>query len=74
MTIEEKVVEKLRELPLDKQKRVLEFLDSLDTMDNRAASGRGIEGFLAHHNVDITDEDIADARRQMWGKFDKDSS
>lgn len=74
MTIEEIVLEKLRRLPPDKQKQVLEFVDSLRADGGRKKPLRSLEGLLEDLNVDITEEDIAAARREMWGNFPRDIS
>jgi len=35
---------------------------------------RSLEGLLEDLNVDFTEEDIAQARREMWGNFPRDIS
>ena len=74
MTIEEMVLEKLRGLPPEKQKEVLEFVESLKPVGNTKKPLRSLEGLLEDLNVDITEEDIAEARREMWGNFPRDIS
>jgi len=72
MTIEEMVLEKLRELPPEKQKEVLEFLDSLKSDGGPKKPLRSLEGIWEDLNIEITEEDIAEARREMWGNFPRD--
>ena len=72
MTIEEMVMEKLRGLPPEKQKEVLDFVESLKPDGSRKKPLRSLEGLWADLNVDITEEDIAEARREMWGNFPRD--
>jgi hypothetical protein len=72
MTVEEKVLEKLRELPPEKQKEVLEFVDSLKEKDGDKKPLRSLEGLWADLDISITEEDIAEARREMWGNFPRD--
>lgn len=74
MTIEEMVLERLRGLPPEKQKEVLQFLESLRPDDGTKKPLRSLEGLLEDLNVDITEEDIAEARREMWGNFPRDIS
>ena len=74
MTVEEKVLQSLRDLTPEKQRQVLEFIDSLRIADQVSKPLRSLEGFLAEFNVDITEEDIAQARREMWGNFPRDIS
>ena len=74
MTIEELVLEKLRGLPPEKQKEVLEFVDSLKPVEGAKRPLRSLEGLLEDLHIDITEEDIAEARREMWGNFPRDIS
>lgn len=74
MTIEELVLEKLRELPPEKQKAVLEFASSLENKNDDSKPLRSLEGLWADLNIEITEEDIAEARREMWGNFPRDIS
>ncbi len=72
MTIEEQVVEKLRDLPPEKQKEVLEFVDALKENAGTRKPRRSLLGLWADLNVHITEQDIAEARREMWGNFPRD--
>jgi hypothetical protein len=72
MTIEEIVLQKLRELPPEKQKDVLGFVESLKKNDEPRRPLRSLEGLWADVGIDITEEDIAEARREMWGNFPRD--
>jgi len=70
MVIEDAILEKLRRLPPAKQEEVLHFVEDLEqaTVPPR----RSLEGYFAHLGVEITSEDIAEARREMWGNFPRD--
>ncbi len=72
MTIEEIVLEKLRGLPPEKKRKVLEFVDSLQSDGGTKKPLRSLEGIWEDLNIDITEEDIAEARREMWGNFPRD--
>jgi len=72
MTIEELVLEKLRGLPPEKKKEVLEFVDSLQADGGAKKPLRSLEGLWADLDINITEEDIAEARREMWGNFPRD--
>jgi hypothetical protein len=74
MKIPDLVLEKLRELPPDKQQAVLEFVESLQQNGAAVRPLKGFEGLLEKYNVQITEEDIAEARREMWGNFPRDIS
>ncbi len=74
MTIEQRVLEKLRDLPADKQKEVLDFVDSLQKAKSAKKPRRSLRGLWKDLNIQITEEDIAQARREMWGNFPRDIS
>jgi hypothetical protein len=65
MTIEEKVLEKLRDLPPDKQKAVLDLVESLKRDGGKPNTLLSLEGLWADLDIHITEEDIAEARREM---------
>lgn len=71
MTVEEQVLEKLRELPPQKQKEVLDFVSLLR---EKAQNGtrRSLHGLWAAMDVQVSEADISDARREMWGGFPRD--
>jgi hypothetical protein len=73
MTIEEQVIERLRELSHDKQREVLEFVESLK-QTNGSVARRSLFGLWADLNFEITEDDIARARREMWGNFPREIS
>jgi hypothetical protein len=72
MTIEQQVLERLRDLPPDKQKEVLDFVDFLKKKNDPKKPRRSLLGLWADLNTNITEEDIAQARREMWGNFPRD--
>lgn len=69
MTIEQAVIEKLRLLPVEKQREALDFVEFLYAKNTPRPPRRRLKGIWADLNVDITEEDIAEARREMWGNF-----
>jgi hypothetical protein len=72
VTIERQVLEKLRDLPPDKQKEVLDFVDFLKERKETTGPRRSLLGLWKDLNIHITEEDIAEARREMWGNFPRD--
>ena len=72
MTIEQAVIEKLRVLPVEKQREVLDFVEFLQQKSTLPRQRRSPIGLCADLNVDITEADIAEARREMWGNFPRD--
>lgn len=72
MTIEQQVIEKLRELPLEKQREVLDFVESIKEKNGAGKPRRSLLGLWSDLNIHITEEDIREARREMWGNFLRD--
>ena len=60
--------------PADKQSEVLAFVESLQQQMSAGPPPRSLRGLWADLNITITDEDRAEARRQMWGGFPRDVS
>jgi hypothetical protein len=67
--IEQQIVEKLRALPPEKQQEVLDFAEFLEQKNTPKRARRSLLGLWADLGVKITEEDIAEARREMWGNF-----
>jgi Protein of unknown function (DUF2281) len=74
MTLEQQVLEKLRGLPPEKQKEVLEFVASLKEKNGSLKLRRNLRGLWKDLNIDITEKDIAEARREMWSNFPREMS
>lgn len=72
MSIEEKVLEKLRELPAEKQKEVLEFVELLLNGAEQVVERKSLRGLWAGYDIDITEEDIAEMRREAWKNFPRE--
>ena len=73
MTIEQTVLEKLRILPPEKQQEVLDFVEFLEWKQPAAKHPRREWiGTASDLSVDLTEEDIAEARREMWGNFPRE--
>jgi len=72
MTIEQQVIEKLRDLPPERQKEVLDFVDYLRKKRGPGKPLRSLLGLWADLNFHVTEEDIVEARQEMWGKFPRD--
>jgi hypothetical protein len=68
MTVEQQVLEKLRELPPQKQKEVLAFVNRLQEKSGNGPR-RSLLGLWSDLGVKVSEEDIAEARREMWGSF-----
>lgn len=72
MTLEEAVLKTLRELPVDKQQEVLDFAQYLKQKVTPKRPRRSLRGLCADLNIHITEEDISEARKEMWGNFPRE--
>ena len=72
MSIEEAILEKVRALPAEKREEVLKFADSLGTRALAKPALQSPEGLWANLDVDISEEDIAELRQEMWKNFPRD--
>lgn len=67
MTVAEKVVQKLKQMPDERQRAVLAFVEQLEQAEARKTPRIDPEGLLAHIKIDLRFEDFAQNRREMWG-------
>jgi hypothetical protein len=49
---------------------VLDFVEFLE-QKNGVNQPRSVLGALAHLGIHVSEEDIAEARREMWGNFSR---
>jgi mRNA-degrading endonuclease RelE of RelBE toxin-antitoxin system len=70
MTVEQKVLEKLRELPPQRQEEVLAYISHLQEKTRQPR--RSLAGLWADLDVNVSEKDISRARREMWGNFPRD--
>ncbi len=69
MTIAAEVMQKLQALPEEQQVKVLEFITQLPCAP--AQPRRPLFGLFK--GFDTTEEEIAEARREMWGNFPREN-
>ncbi len=72
MSTEDKLQERIAHLPLEKQELLLDFVEFLLQRNNGKKPLKSPVGLCADLHTDITDEDIAAARREMWGNFPRE--
>lgn len=72
MTLEETVLQTLRELSPDKQQEVLDFVEYLKQKSAPKHPRRSLKGLCADLNIKITEQDIAELRQEMWGNFPRE--
>ncbi|NJK70522.1 MAG: DUF2281 domain-containing protein [Microcoleus sp. SU_5_3] len=72
MNLEQAVLEKLRTLPPERQQEVLDFAEFLQQKTLIKQPLKSVKGMWANLDIDITEEDIAQARREMWKDFPRE--
>jgi hypothetical protein len=72
MTSEEVLLEKIKVLPPDLKWEAIHFIEFLETKLQTKTPRRSLYGALADLNIKITEEDIAEARKEMWGNFPRE--
>ncbi|MGH7867398.1 MAG: DUF2281 domain-containing protein [Candidatus Dormibacteraceae bacterium] len=73
MSIEEMVIQKLWDLGPDQKKEVLDFVEFLREKKARKEPLQSLYGLWADLGVEIGENDIAQARREMWSNFPRES-
>ena len=72
MNIEQNVIEKLRQLPMEQQQELLDFAEFLYQKNTTKPKLQSIKGLCTDLKIDITKEDIDRAREEMWGNFPRE--
>ena len=72
--LEDALIERVRSLPAEKQQEVLDFANFLGSQEVGPPKKplKSLRGLLKEFNLDISAEDIAEARREMWGNFPRE--
>ncbi|HEX8287644.1 MAG TPA: DUF2281 domain-containing protein [Pyrinomonadaceae bacterium] len=73
MTSEETLLEQIKVLPPDLKREVEHFVEFLQTKVKTDKPRRSLKGALADLNINITDEDIRQARNEMWRGYTEDT-
>ncbi len=74
MPVSDLIAEKLKNLPPDKQREVLDFVEFLQGRASEKRSRRSLRGLWADLGVDLTAEQIEETRREMWGSFPREAT
>ncbi len=72
MTSEEVLLEKFNALPVYQQQELLDFAEFIELKEAKIQPRRSLYGILSDLDVRITEEGIAEARREMWGNFPRE--
>jgi hypothetical protein len=72
MNIQETVLDKLQALSPEQQVKVLAFMDSLQPQSSVPTPRKSLYGLWAGSEFDISEEDIAELRQEMWDSVSRD--
>lgn len=74
MQIEEAVIDALRVLPNEEKLKVLDYTKSLRRKPMRFGNGKrkSIIGSLSHLKIKFDENDLREARREMWPDYSED--
>ena len=73
MGVIEEIVARLRELSPNQREQVLRYVSALPRDEgDETPPLRSLKGMWKEYGIRITEEDIAEARREMWGNFPRD--
>ncbi|NJK58966.1 MAG: DUF2281 domain-containing protein [Pleurocapsa sp. SU_5_0] len=72
MNIEQNVLNKMRQLPIEKQQELLDFAEFLAQKNAIQLKLKTIKGLCDDLTTNLTEEDIAEARKEMWGNFPRE--
>jgi hypothetical protein len=70
--IEETLIAVIKTLPIEKQQALLEFAEFLQAKTISKAPSKNIKGLWANADINLTEEDLAPTRKEMWANFPKD--
>jgi hypothetical protein len=71
VNIQRSVIEILAVLPPDKQQELLHFAESLQAQNIAKEPRKSLKGIWSDLEMNLTEEDLAEAKREMWGNFPK---
>lgn len=73
MTTEEILVEKIKVLPVNRQQELLDFAEFLEQKETEKKPRVSLKGIWTDTDVNITNEDIREARNEMWRGYTEDT-
>jgi len=72
MSVSESIIEKIKSLTPEQQREVELMVERLTNRNQQKQPRRSLMGLFEDLNIHITEEDIAEARREMWGNFPRE--
>lgn len=73
MTSEEVLLERIKVLPPNLKQEAIHFVEFLETKINLPKKKKSLKGSLSHLNIKISEDEIREARNEMWRGYTKDT-
>lgn len=74
MSVEQAILEVVRELPLDKQQELLRHATQMRAESSPRTSMQTLRGLWADLNISLSEEEIQSSRNEVWAGFPRDAS
>lgn len=71
MKLEEDLLRRLRSLPPDAQREVLDFTTWLEER-RTPKKGKSLAGLWSKYDIAISEDELKQLRREMWSKFPRE--
>jgi hypothetical protein len=71
MTLKDSLLAVLEDLSVEGQMELLSYAKFLKYKNPAKRPRKSIEGICADLNISVTEEDIKEVRREMWGNLDE---
>jgi hypothetical protein len=72
MTSEEVLLEKFKVLPTNRKQELLDFAEFLEQKETVKLPRRSLYGILSDLDVNITEEEIREVRKEAWKNFPRE--
>ena len=73
MISEEVLLEKIKVLPPNLKQKAMDYVESLQGETVPTQKRKSLQGSLAHLNIKFTEQDLREARNEMWRRYTKDT-
>lgn len=73
MTSEEVLLRKFKVLPPNLKQEAIHFVEFLESKMALPKKRKSLKGALSHLNIQVTEEDIREARNEMWRGYTQDT-
>jgi hypothetical protein len=72
MSVSESIIKKIESLTPEQQREVENLVDPLAHPSLKNKPRKSLLGLCADLGIHITEEDISEARKEMWGNFPRE--